>query len=270
MVFGSKFSKEKLLDTEICSRFGDLDIQLNFHKRFGPLRNGKEPTFVTSYLPEFISNQAVKLAFSNFGDVVSAFKGRHKFNKNIRNGKRHVKIFPAEGNPEMLSRKISFHGNITRDVLFAEKVVMCYRCRTRHMLDENCPVATPTSDDLDVSTSEQCATPRESMSPEQSEPFVETSSSEDSLQDSSSLVEGGGRANGGVTSSGNSSLDRDSEMSSEVGADGGSDLLSISRPEVLLEAIPSLPSPKNLPVTQKTQIDPELASSRNKPTLKRQ
>ena len=123
---------------------------------------------------------------------MSAFKGRHKFNKNIRNGKRHVKIFPAEGNLEMFSRKISFHGNITRDVLFAEKVVMCYRCKTRHMLDENCPVATPTPDDLDVSTSEQCATPRESMSPEQSEPFVETSSSEDSLQDSSSLVEGGG------------------------------------------------------------------------------
>ena len=78
LVFGSKASKEKLLNTEICSRFGDLDIQLDFHKRIGPLRNKKEPTFVTIYLPEFISDQAVKLAFSNFGDVVSVFKGRHK------------------------------------------------------------------------------------------------------------------------------------------------------------------------------------------------
>ena len=57
-------------------------------------------------------------------------------------------------------------------------------------------------------------------------------------------------------------MDRDSETPSEVGADGGSDLRSISRPEVPLEAIPSLPSPKNLPVTQKTQIDPEFVSSR--------
>ena len=130
LVFGSKASKEKLLNTEICSRFGDLDIQLDFHKRISPLRNGKEPTLVTIYLPEFISDQAVKLAFSDFGDVVSVFKGKHKFNKNIRNGKRHVEIFPAEGNPEMLPGKIIFCGNITTDVLFAEKAVMCYRFRT--------------------------------------------------------------------------------------------------------------------------------------------
>ena len=25
-----------------------------------------------------------------------------------------------------------------------EKVVVCYRCKTQHMLDENCPVDTPT------------------------------------------------------------------------------------------------------------------------------
>ena len=44
-------------------------------------------------------------------------------------------------------------------------------------------------------------------------------------------------------------------------ADGGSDPWSISRPEAPLEATLSSPSPKNLPVTQKTQIDHELASS---------
>ena len=69
-------------------------------------------------------------------------------------------------------------------------------------------------------------------------------------------------ADGGATLSENSGLDRDSETPSEVGADGGSDLRSVSRPEVPSEVTPSLPSPKNLSVTQKTHIDPELASSR--------
>ena len=45
-------------------------------------------------------------------------------------------------------------------------------------------------------------------------------------------------------------------------ADVGSDLQSVSRPEVPLEVTPSLPSPKNLPITQKTKADAELASSR--------
>ena len=110
---------------------------------------------MTILLPELISDQAVRLAFSNFGDVVSVFKGRHKFNKEIRNGKRHVKIFPAGEDPAILPRKISFHGRIQRDVLFAEKVVLCYRCKTRHMLGENCPVATPTTEDSSMSLAEQ-------------------------------------------------------------------------------------------------------------------
>ena len=110
---------------------------------------------MTILLPELISDQAVRLAFSNFGDVVSVFKGRHKFNKEIRNGKRHVKIFPAGEDPAILPRKISFLGRIQRDVLFAEKVVLCYRCKTRHMLGENCPVATPTTEDSSMSLAEQ-------------------------------------------------------------------------------------------------------------------
>ena len=35
--------------------------------RSGPLRNGKEPIFATLFLPERISDKAVRLAFSNFG-----------------------------------------------------------------------------------------------------------------------------------------------------------------------------------------------------------
>ena len=38
----------------------------------------------------------------------------------------------------MLLRKI-FHDSITRSILFAEKVVLCHRCKPRHNLDENCP-----------------------------------------------------------------------------------------------------------------------------------
>ena len=152
LVFGSKAAKEKLENTEIQCRFGDSEICLNFHKRVGPLRNGREPIFVTILLSEFFSDQAVRLAFSKFGDVVSVFKGRHKINTDIRNGKRHVKIFPAGEDPAILPRKISFHGRIQRDVLFAEKVVLCYRCKTRHMLGENCPVVTPTTEDSSMSS----------------------------------------------------------------------------------------------------------------------
>ena len=114
------------------------------------------------------------LAFSNFGDVVSVFKGRHKFSKEIRNGKRHVKIFPAGEDPAILPRKISFHGRIQRDVLFAEKVALCYRCNTRHMLGENYPVATPTTEDSSMSLAEQSDTPGESTAPVQPEFSVET------------------------------------------------------------------------------------------------
>ena len=123
LVFGSKTAREKLADTVIQCRFDDADICHNFHKRVGPLRNGREPIFVTILLPEFVSDQAVRLAFSKFGEVISVFKGRHKFNKNIRNGKRHVKIFPAGEDPAILPRKITFHGSVIRDVLFAERVV---------------------------------------------------------------------------------------------------------------------------------------------------
>ena len=82
--------------------------------------------------------------FSNFGDVVSVFKGRH--NRKIQNGKKHVKILPAGGDLAILPKKISFRGRIKRDVLFVEKVISCYRCKTRHVLGKSYPVATPTTE----------------------------------------------------------------------------------------------------------------------------
>ena len=83
LVFGSKAAKEKLQGTEIQCRFGDSEICLNFCKRIGPLRNGRKPIFVTILLPEFISDQVVRLAFSNFQEVVSVLKGRHEYNRKI-------------------------------------------------------------------------------------------------------------------------------------------------------------------------------------------
>ena len=165
LVFGSKTAKEKLAGTEIQCRFGESEIIFNFQRRVGPLRNGKEPIFVTINLPEYISDQAVSLAFSNFGEVVSVFKGRH------------VRIFPAGGNPEILPRKITFHGGVRRDVLFAEKVVLCYRCKNRHMLGENCPIVSPTPEDYDMSNIEQSEAPRDKLAPEKPDSSVETQSS---------------------------------------------------------------------------------------------
>ena len=127
LVFASKAVKEKLQSTEIQCRFGDSEICLSLRKRICPLRNGREPIFVNILLHEFISDQAVRLTVSNFGEVVSVLKGRHKFNRSIRNGKRHVRIFPTGVDPAIWPRKIYFHGNIQRDVLFTKKVVLCAR-----------------------------------------------------------------------------------------------------------------------------------------------
>lgn len=61
------------------------------------------------FLPEYTSDKVVRIAFSNFGEVLSVFNGRHKFNRIIRNGKRHGIICPAEGNAMMLPIKIAFN-----------------------------------------------------------------------------------------------------------------------------------------------------------------
>ena len=44
--------------------------------------------FLTIFLPDFISDQIVRLAFYNFGEAVYVFKGRHRFNTEVRNGKK--------------------------------------------------------------------------------------------------------------------------------------------------------------------------------------
>ena len=251
LVFGSQAAREKLQSTEIQCRFGDHDLRLSFYKRIGPFRNGREPVFVTVFLPEFVSDQAVRLAFSNFGEVISVFKGKHKFNKNIRNGRRHVKIFPAGGDPGILPRKITFHGRIQRDVLFAEKVVMCYRCKTRHMLGENCPVVTPTQEDSSMSLPEQSGVAAGSAALVQQESSIEIQSSTESQQASSPACEEGEE---GVSSGEDGSASgSDSDSSSESGDEGDSDSVPSRGSVTPSDDSPDLPSRENVPVIQGAQ-----------------
>ena len=246
LVFGSQTEKEKLQNTAIQCRFGESDITLSFHKRIGPLRNGKEPVFVTTNLPEHVSDQAVRLAFSHFGEVVSVLKVRHKFNRKIRNGKRHVRVFPAGGDPAILPRKIAFHGCVSRDVLFAEKVVLSYRCKTRHMLGENCPVVSPTSEDFDMSYTEQSETPRDNKTPEKTDSSVGNQPPAESRQESSSVEEELGEDGSSTDGTGG---DSDSGLSSASSEEDGSVSVS-SVPETPLKKPITSASPKNLAANQ--------------------
>ena len=154
----SKTAKEKFQGTEIQCGFGDSEICLNFRKRVDPFRNWRKPIFVTIVPPEFISDQAVSLALYNFQEVVSVFKGRHEFDRNIRNDKKYVKIFLAGRDPPILPRKFL-------SMVGSKKEVIYYRCKTRHMLGENCPVATPTTEDSGMPLNEQSDTPGENLAP---------------------------------------------------------------------------------------------------------
>ena len=282
LVFGSQAAREKLQNTEIQCRFGDHDLRLSFYKRVGPFRNGREPIFVTIFLPEFVSDQAVRLAFSNFGEVISVFKGKHKFNKNIRNGRRHVKIFPAGGDPGILPRKITFHGRIQRDVLFAEKVVLCYRCKTRHMLGENCPVVTPAQEDSSMSSPEQSGVTVGGAALVQQESSNEIQSSTESQQASSPIC---GEDEEGVSSGEDGSTSgSDSDSTSESDDEGESDSVPSRASVAPSDDSPDLPSRENVPVIRGAQEDmkqgshrPEAVSSskenqtKNKPqTMKKQ
>ena len=215
---------------------------------------------MTIFLPEFVSDQAVRLAFSSLGEVVAVFKGRHKFNTDVRNGKRHVKIFPAGEDPAILPRKITFHGRIQRDVLFAEKVVSCYRCKTRHMLGENCPVATPTTEDSNMSLVEQSGAAIGGAAPVQQESSFESQPSAESQQTPSPIEEEA--EEGDSSAEGGSGSDSDSGSSSESDDESESELGSSTGPAAPLEDSPDLPSRENLSVIQGTRDDPGQGSQR--------
>ena len=170
---------------------------------------------------------------------MSVFKARRKFNRKIRNGKRYIRIFPAGGDPAILPRKIAFHGGVSRDVLFAEKVVLCYRCKTRHMLDENCLVVSPTPEGSDMSCTEQSETPRD---PERTDPSAENQPPAES-QEESPLIDKG-------PEKGNSSTDESGEDSNSGSTSASSD----GDDSDLVSSVPKTPPKK--PVISKPQGNP--------------
>ena len=160
LIFGSEDSALKCRGAELSAVSGDVRTSLLFagsDLRFG--RRKRAPTFVTLFLPEYISCKAVELAFSNFGEVDRVFYGTHKFNRTLRNGKRHVRIFPCGGDPRTLPRRITFSDGVSRDVLYRGKIVNCYRCNTRHGLGDDC--ARVVGSDTDVPLPEQSSPPRD-------------------------------------------------------------------------------------------------------------
>ena len=152
LIFGSEDSASKCRSAELSATSGERRVTLLFRER------RRAPTFVTIFCPEYISCRAVELAFANFGEVQRVFYGTHTFNRNLRNGKRHVRIFPTGGDPRVLPRRITFLDGISRDVLYKEKIVDCYWCDTRHALSESCPEAV--DNQPSVALHEQCSSSR--------------------------------------------------------------------------------------------------------------
>ena len=131
---------------------------------------------MTILLPEFISDQAMRLALSNLDKV----------DTNL--------IDPSETGKDMLKSSLLediqryCQGNflsmtISREMSFSpEKVVLCYRYKTRHMLDENCPVITPAQKDSSMSFTERSATPSRNPSSRQLDHSAEILPCLESLQ----------------------------------------------------------------------------------------
>ena len=145
LIFVSEDSALKCLDAELSVVTDNERVSLVIRKRW------RAPTFVTLFLPEYISCRAVELAFSNFGEVDRVFYGTHKFNRNLRNGKRHIRIFPSGGDPKTLPQKITFSDGVSRDVLYKGKIVNCYRCNIRHALGDDCAEVVSKESDLPLS-----------------------------------------------------------------------------------------------------------------------
>ena len=151
LIFESEDSALKCWSEVLCAVSDNVSVSLLFWGQW------RTPTFLTLFCPECISCPAVELAFSKFGEVDKAFCGKDKFKRNIRNGKRHIRIFPSGGDPRVLPRKITFHDEISRDILHKGKIVNHYRCDTWHALGDGCPIAV--SEEADVLIPEQEPSP---------------------------------------------------------------------------------------------------------------
>ena len=109
------------------------------------------------------------------------------------------------------------------------------------MFGQNCPVATPISEDSVMSLIEQSDTPRENLVPVKPESSVEIQPFGDSQQEYSPIVEEPGGENLEETGS-----DSDSGSSSESSDDNDSVLESPAGPQITSEKPYSLLSQENL------------------------
>ena len=129
------------------------------------------------------------------------------------------------------------------------------------MLHENCPAVSPTPEGSDMSNIEQSEALRDSLAPEKPDSSVETQSSAKSQQESSPVEEKTDREN---SSTEGTSSDSDPESASESSDEDGSKLVSFV-PETPLQKPVSSTSQKNLPVTQKAQVNSEPTFSETNP-----
>ena len=132
--------------------------------------------------------------------------------------------------------------------------MLCYRCKTRHTLGENCPVVTPIAKDSSMSLAEQSDIPGESTAPVQLESSVETQPSTGSQQTPSPTQ--GEAGEGGSSLDDGAGSDSDSGSSSESGDESESnELESSAGPVAPLESSPDLPSRENLSVVREVQVN---------------
>ena len=120
--------------------------------------------------------------------------------------------------------------------------MLCYRCKTRHTLGENCPVVTPTREDSDMSLTEQSAAER--SAPVQPESSMETQHSTESRQTSSSIQEEAEEGDSSAEDGSGSGSDSGSASESDDGDGPASE--PEAGPGTSLENSSELPSRENL------------------------
>ena len=123
------------------------------------------------------------------------------------------------------------------------------------MLGENCPVATPTTEDSTMSLVEQNGTPGENAAPVQPKSPVESHLSTESQQTPPTQEEAG---EGDPSTEGGSGPDSDSES----GDESESELESSAGPNAPSESSPDLPSRGNLAVVQGAQVNQRQCSQK--------
>ena len=123
------------------------------------------------------------------------------------------------------------------------------------MLGENCPVATPTTEDSTMSLVEQNGAPGENAAPVQPKSSVESQLSTESQQTPPTQEEAG---EGDSSMEGGSGSDSDSES----GDESESELESSAGPNAPSESSPDLPSRGNLAVVQGAQVNQRQGSQK--------